>query len=168
MKRIVLTNVLVIFFMITNITAQIWSSGLAGHYGIRVIYYANGYYQGNVYNGVAHGLGTFYFQDGTFFHGNFNNGYYHGQGVIVSPYYGYLTGCWNQGNYMGECRTTNSNTSFNRPASDWFQELVEDVRSHKPDKADDYTSVSPEGYKIKKIKPETQMGRTLLGRYRGN
>ena len=141
-------------------SAQVWSPQLAGHYGERIIYYNYGYYQGNVTNGVANGLGTFYYRDGSFFRGNFVNGWWHGEGMLVSPYYGYLTGCWSAGNYVGNCQNTYC-------TSNRVRQEIQYVQREKPNN-NNYSNVSPEGYNIKRIEPETQMGKVMLGRYSGN
>lgn len=161
MKKVIVILILFISCFATKVDAQVYSPQLQGHFGIRIIYYPYGYYQGNVTNGVANGLGTFYFKDGSFFQGNFSNGWWHGEGVIVTPYNGYLTGCWAMGNYIGNCPNNNSYNNDNR-----IETIISDVQDERPDD-NRYTAVSPEGYKITRIEPGTKMGRTLLGNYSG-
>ena len=162
MKKIILLSVIFTFALFFKVDAQVYSPQLVGHNGVRIIYYPNGYYQGNVSNGVANGTGTYYFRDGSFFRGNFSNGWWHGEGVIVTPYNGYLAGCWSNGNYIGNCPNKNYYNNNRRVES-----IISDVQDERPND-NRYTAVSPEGYKIKRIDPETQMGRTLLGNYSGN
>lgn len=107
MKNLILTFIVFLLGFCSTLDAQVYSPQLVGHYGIRIIYYPYGYYQGNVSNGVANGVGTFYFRDGSFYHGGFMNGWWNGQGVIVSPFYGYLSGCWSGGVYIGQCQNYN-------------------------------------------------------------
>jgi hypothetical protein len=159
-------QIMIIFFIMAlcsifqEAQAQVYSPQLAGHFGNRIIYYPYGYYQGQVSNGIAHGRGTFYFRDGSFYHGNFANGWWDGRGVLVSPYYGYLTGCWRQGQYNGNCNNSYSNERQ-------IERVIQNVQDEFPDNPS-YTSVSPEGYNVKRIDPNTKMGRTLLGRYKSN
>jgi hypothetical protein len=145
--------------------AQVWSPQLAGHYGERTIYYNYGYYYGNVANGVANGLGTFYYSDGSFFYGNFSNGWWHGEGVLMSPAYGYLTGCWQYGTYTGECSYRNLYDDI-AELLDYVSDEQDEVPTPSNSNNNNYSNVSPEGYKIKRIDPGTQMGKTLLGRYK--
>jgi len=162
MKNLIFTSLLFLLGLCSSLEAQVYSPQLVGHYGVRIIYYPNGYYQGNVSNGVAHGVGTFYFSDGSFYHGGYSNGWVHGQGVIVSPFSGYLSGCWSGGVYLGQCQNYNRYDNNNE-----IQSIVNKIQQDRPSDSR-YTSVSPEGYKIKRIDAETQMGKTLLGRYSGN
>ncbi len=146
------------FTLLTFAThAQVFAPNLVGFSGYATIFYPYGHYQGNVYNGVANGLGIFYFRDGTFFRGNFSAGFWNGEGILVSPIYGYLTGYWARGTYTGACQNAYSETDV--------EDLVMNVQDNMP-AAQDH-AVSPEGYRIKKIDPDTQMGKTVLGRYRG-
>lgn len=162
MKKLIFISSLLFLGIITQVNAQVYSPQLVGHFGTRIIYYPNGYYQGNVSNGVANGIGTFYFRDGSFFHGSFSNGWWHGKGVIVSPYYGYMAGCWSNGVYVGQCPSYNRYDDYEE-----VEEIISDIQYERP-KDSRYTAVSPEGYKIKRIDSDTQMGRKLLGRYSGN
>ncbi len=110
---------------------------------------------------MANGVGTFYFRDGSFYHGNFSNGWWHGKGVIVSPYYGYLSGCWSNGVYSGTCRSYNRYDNYEE-----VEETISEVQYNRPNDPK-YTAISPEGYEIKRIDADTQMGKKLLGRYSG-
>ncbi len=162
MKKIIFVFTILFFGSLIHTSAQVFSPQLAGFYGIGTIYYPNGYYQGNVSNGVANGSGTFYYRDGSFFRGSFSNGWWHGKGVIVSPYYGYVAGCWSNGVYTGQCQSYNRYEEY-----DEVEDVINEVQYEKPDDSR-YTSISPEGYKVKRIDADTQMGRKLLGRYSGN
>lgn len=162
MYKTILLSFLFVMIATLHGDAQIYSPQLAGQYGTRIIYYSYGYYYGNVNNGIAHGFGTFYFSDGSFYHGGFLNGFWHGEGVLVTAYNGYMTGCWSNGTYSGQCPTSNR---YNSQRS--VERVVYDVSSQRSEDSR-YTSISPEGYTIKRIDSETQMGRTLLGRYSGN
>ncbi len=160
-KKLIFVLAIILLYAVHSLNAQVYSPQLVGHFGPRIIYYPYGYYQGNVNNGIAHGLGTFYFSDGSFYRGNFLNGWWHGEGVIVSPYQGYLAGCWSKGQYVGNCSANNQFNNSNR-----VQEIVSDIQSEKPNNKN-YADVSPEGYKIKRIDPNTKMGKSLLGKYTG-
>jgi hypothetical protein len=162
MKKLILLFFLFSIGTIRPVNAQVFSPQLVGHYGTGFIYYSYGYYHGNVSNGIAHGVGTFYFSDGSFYYGGFAHGFWHGEGVIVSPYHGYLTGCWSSGNYTGQCSTSSKYNSQRN-----VERVVYDVSSKRSDDSR-YTSISPEGYTIKRIDSDTQMGRRLLGQYSGN
>ncbi len=60
--------------------------------------YANGYYIGQVLNGKAHGMGTYYWNDGSKFEGNWVNGVIHGNGLLTySNNQGVYVGYWDNG-----------------------------------------------------------------------
>ncbi len=153
--------IIAFFLYFGEVHAQIFSPQLAGANGIFIIYYPYGYYQGYVINGVANGGGTFYWRDGTFFRESFSKCFYHGPGVIISPHYGYVAGCWSNGVFAGPCQNVpNPYTNVNT-----LQQTVAQVQQERPAN-DDYQAVSPEGYRITRIDPNTQMGQSLLGRSR--
>jgi len=139
--------------------AQIYSPSLAGFAGPSTIFYPNGYYQGGVYNGFANGSGTFYWYDGSFFSGNFYGGFYNGPGVMVSRFYGYVSGCWSGGVFIGNCVNVynpyNNNNKVQSEITRVQQSLPNDQR---------VKSYDPDGYAITRVDPNTQMGKTLLGR----
>lgn len=151
--------ILIILSIVTKTNAQIYSPNLAGYAGLGTIFYPNGFYQGGVYNGFANGSGTFYWYDGSFFSGNFYGGFYNGPGIMVSRLYGYITGCWNSGIFMGNCVNVYNpyinNNAVENEVTRVQQTLPNDQR---------ITSYDPDGYKITKVDPNTQMGKTLLGR----
>jgi hypothetical protein len=156
MKQFFLMSLFLGMFLPSS-QAQIWSRDLRGQYGFRTITYAYGYYEGYVNDGYADGEGTFYYRDGTIFHGNYYDGYRDGKGVLVSPEDGYLVGYWEDGTYVGcSCRHNQS---------DYDEDAVENIVYQQRKKSESTTQTSPEGYKIKKIEPESRMGKTVLGRY---
>jgi hypothetical protein len=164
-KTVIMKVFLATFFFLLcfNSNAQVYSPHLAGFAGFNVIYYPYGYYQGQVYNGFANGTGTFYFNDGSFYYGNFYGGYWHGAGVLVSRLYGYVSGCFNTGMYLGPCQGINNPYQ----SSSQIEYLVSNVQSEAPNNAEDsYDSFSLEDYEITKVDGGTQMGKTLLGRYK--
>ncbi len=162
MKKILLLLLIASLGFSFQAKSQVYNPQMQGHYGTRIIYYEYGYYRGNVKNGIADGIGTFYFNNGTFYRGRFLNGWWHGKGVIVSPYYGYLAGCWSKGNYSGDCQ---SNNKYYR--SDKVEDIISEVQDEKPNDSK-YLSISPEDYKIKRIDSDTRMGKKLLGKYSVN
>lgn len=143
-------------------SAQIYSPQLLGYNGFGNVFYPYGYYQGSLVNGVAHGIGTFYFRDGTVFQGNFINGWRNGPGVIVNPRYGYVSGCWSNGQYAGNCGQSSNPYSSNQ---DVRRVVTEANRQFSEDA--DFVATSPEGYEIQRIDPSSQLGRQLLGSYVG-
>lgn len=158
-------KIFIAFLLLTfsiDASAQIYSPQLIGYNGFGNVFYNYGYYQGNLVNGVAHGLGTFYFRDGTVFQGNFYNGWRNGPGVIANPIYGYVSGCWTNGQFVGNCvqnpNPYNSNQDVRR--------VVAEANRQFSDEAD-FVAVSPEGYEIQRIDPSSQLGRQLLGNYSG-
>lgn len=158
MKKILLIIGLV-FTIATNSNSQIYSPNLAGYVGNGTIFYPNGYYQGGVYNGFANGTGRFYWYDGSFFSGNFYGGFYNGPGVMVSRFYGYISGCWNGGVFIGNCFNV-----YNPYTNDIaVQNEIKKVQRTLPND-ERVTSYDPDGYKITRVDPNTQMGKTLLGR----
>jgi hypothetical protein len=161
MKKAIFTAIIITLMTIFSSKAQVYSPQLAGFYGVSNIWYPYGFYQGQIYNGVAHGQGTFYFNDGSFYYGSFYNGFWDGAGVLVSRAYGYVSGCFSQGVFLGACQNTynpyNTNTSV--------QNVVEKVYEEMPDN-EDYTAYDPDGYTITKVDPNTEMGKALLGKYR--
>lgn len=129
--------------------------------GYCIIPYTNGYFQGSVVNGLAQGEGVYYYSDGTFIKGNYYNGTLYGNALFVTQY-GYMTGFYQNGLFY-TTPTANSPTYTNTSV----KETIDDVYSNRPNNIS-FTNKSPEGYDIKRIDPESQMGRTLLGRYSGN
>ena len=142
---------------------QIFSPQLQGYFGIGTVFYPYGYYQGQLSNGVAHGAGTFYFQDGTIFQGYFQGGWRNGPGVIINPFYGYISGCWTNGQFIGNC-VQQSNPYQSKPQ---VRKVVEEAIDDFSDDADFSIASSPEGYEIDRIDPSTELGRQLLGNYSG-
>lgn len=192
MKKLLFFVLLLIITISSNvIRAQVYAPGLSGQYGIRIITYPDCYYLGEVKNGIADGIGTFYYNDGSFYRGGYKNGLREGQGFLISPQYGYIVGCWSRDNYIGECYhsinpyasiprirrevqsvqtdrsiTTRSNPYASIPRFRREAQTVQTDRSISTNN-NDYTNVSPEGYNIIQIDPQTQMGRQLLGSYQG-
>lgn len=158
MKKLLLLLFAVVLF--SNVKAQIFSPNLIGQQGVFVIYYPYGYYQGNVYNGYANGLGTFYWTDGTIFNGYFYNGVRNGQGIIVTRY-GYLSGCWGNGNYMGACQAPPMYNQNSVPS------IVRNVQNNRPTQSStNYPAISPTNYTVTEIDPSTEMGASVLAGYR--
>ncbi|MBF4473053.1 hypothetical protein [Flavobacterium sp. HJJ] len=163
MKKAIFTIALLFFLSILKTNGQIYSQGYAGYAGLGIIYYPNGYYQGQVYNGYANGTGTFYWADGSFYYGSFNAGFYNGAGVLMSRYYGYISGCWYGGAFMGACQNV-----YNPYNQSKVENLVSQVQQDKPANTttNNYQSYDPDGYMVTQIDPNTQMGKTVLGKYK--
>ncbi|MFN5318978.1 MAG: hypothetical protein ACK5CY_09060 [Bacteroidia bacterium] len=143
---------------ILKTNAQIYSASYFGTSGVGIIYYPNGYYYGEIYNGFANGQGVCYWSDGSFYYGGFYSGYCNGAGVLVSKY-GYISGCWYNGSFIGNCP---NGTPYNQSQ---VENIVFQVQDDRPEETrDEYPGVPPEKYKITKIDPNTQMGRQLLGK----
>ncbi|TYP97035.1 MORN repeat protein [Tenacibaculum adriaticum] len=154
---------------ITKTSAQrIISSQLKGYNGINSIIYPNGYYQGHIYNGVADGIGTYYFKDGTIYYGSFYNGWRNGPGIIIIPHRGFISSCWDMGHLTEQqCKKTQANLpSFNTTISD-VKEVVFDIYNHFPQTAS-FEATNPDNYEIVQISSNTQLGRELLGEYLNN
>jgi len=162
MKKLLMLLIITLLGFSFQAKSQVFNPQMQGHYGTRILYFEYGYYRGKVKNGIADGIGTFYFNNGTFYRGGFLNGWKHGKGVIVSPYYGYLAGCWSKGNYSGDCL---SNNKYYR--SDVVKDIISEVQDEKPNDSK-YLAISPEDYKIKIIDFDSHMGKKLLGKYSGN
>jgi hypothetical protein len=162
MKRLKIIFV-VAFIMFTVVAkAQIYSPQLQGYNGFGTVFYPNGYYQGNLSNGFAHGVGTFYFRDGTIFQGNFFNGWRNGPGVIANPVHGFISGCWSNGQFIGNCvQVVNPYVT-----SQSVRKVVNDAVENFSDDAD-FVAYSPEGYEIERIDPNSELGGKLLGNYKG-
>lgn len=159
-------SLLIIFFscaIVFSSKAQIYSMGYTGFSGVGIIYYPYGYYQGQIYNGFANGTGTFYWTDGSFYYGGFTGGFYNGAGVLVTRLYGYISGCWFNGSFAGMCQST-----YNPYSQNTVENLVTQVQQNKPQNttSSQYQSYDPDGYKVTKIDPNTEMGTTLLGSYK--
>jgi len=158
MKKIIFLVIIVLAFNV-KLPAQIYSPNLLSYVGQGTIFYPNGFYQGGIYGGYANGVGTFYWRDGSFFSGNFQGGYYNGPGLFVSRLYGYVTGCWSRGIFIGPCNGIynpyNDNTRVQQEINNVQSSLPNDQRvvSHDPD-----------GYTIRKIDANSQVGQKLLGR----
>jgi hypothetical protein len=164
MKKVFFTISMLFILSILKTNAQVYSPGYAGYVGNGIIYYPNGYYQGGIYNGYANGTGTYYWSDGSFFYGSFSAGFQNGAGVLMSRYYGYVSGCWYAGSFVGACQNTynpynNQNT---------VQNLVTQVQREKPANTptNNYQAYDPDGYKVTQIDPNTEMGKTVLGKYK--
>ncbi len=158
MKKLFLIFIITITFSL-KAKCQIYSPNLIGYAGIGTIFYPNGFYQGEVYNGFANGRGTFYWYDGSFFSGTFYAGLYNGAGVLVSRFYGYINGCWSNGIFVGNCvNIYNPYISNNAVESE-----IRRVQQSLPDDSR-ITSHDPDGYTITRVDANTQMGQTLLGR----
>ncbi len=168
MRKIILTFTIFIFLLSFKVNAQrIMSPQLQGYVGIGNIFYRNGVYHGQIYNGVAHGMGTYYFRDGTIYRGNFYDGWRNGPGVIIVPFQGYLNSCWNMGNFVGQqCGTPQQTPSFNSNQS--VRRVVRETYNDFPDDEADFVVNDPDDYEIVQINSNTQLGRTLLGKYSGN
>ena len=162
MKKAILISVLFAAFNLTKSNAQVFSRQLAGLNGFYNIFYPYGYYQGQVVNGVANGTGTFYFKDGSFYYGNFYQGWWDGPGVVVSRRYGYVSGCFSRGQYMGICQNVFNPYNNNNAV----QNVVTRVQDEKPNN-NQYVAYDPDGYTITKVDANTEMGKTLLGSYKG-
>jgi len=161
MKKVIAISILLTAMTVFKSNAQVYSPQLAGMTGFYNIFYPYGYYQGQVYNGVANGTGTFYFNDGSFYYGNFYQGFWDGPGVLVSRMYGYVSGCFSRGMYMGMCQNVVNPYQNNSQV----EQLVTKVQEEKPDNQN-YQAYDPDGYKITKVDANTQMGKTLLGKYK--
>jgi hypothetical protein len=147
--------------------AQIMSPYLAGQNGNFKIFYPYGFYTGNVINGFANGLGSFYWNDGSIFHGNFYGGNQSGPGVLISRVYGYVTGCWINGTYAGACQFGVVNPYIN-PTT--VQNVVNNLQANIPASNPNnpnvtYNSYDPDGYRVVQVSPNTQMGQSMLGAY---
>ncbi|WGF93342.1 hypothetical protein [Aequorivita marisscotiae] len=154
-----------LFFFLQKTEAQIYSPQLAGYNGILILTYPNGYFQGNVVNGVAQGEGLYYYyHDGSILKGNYHGGFLSGEAVFVTQY-GYINSCWSNGIYVGNSCQNNVQTFNNAYVQNTLNQVNNNRRTN-----DEIArrSTSPEGYKINKIDPNTQMGRTLLGGIGGN
>lgn len=167
MKKIVLLLMLSSCFLIAESNAQrLASPQLVGYVGVGNIFYPNGFYQGQIYNGVAHGMGTYYFRDGTIYRGNFYDGWKNGQGVLIVPNQGYLNSCWSMGRFVGpQCGSPQQTPSFH--SSESVREVVRETYNAFPDEAE-FVANDPEEYEIIQISSDTQLGRALLGKYTGN
>ncbi|MDO7138143.1 hypothetical protein [Algibacter lectus] len=143
------------------------STQLQGFAGINNIIYPNGYYQGQIYNGVAHGQGTYYFRDGTIYRGNFYDGWRNGPGVLIVPYRGYLPSCWNMGSFIGQQCTTGQQSLPTFNTSSQVKQVVSNTYNEFPQDAS-FVATDPDNYDIVQIDSNTQLGKTLLGKYSGN
>ncbi len=161
MKKTILVSCLTTLFFFSKSSGQVYSPQLAGYNGVTNIYYPYGYYQGNVYNGVANGTGAFYFSDGSFYYGNFREGWWDGPGVIVSRVNGYISGCFRRGKYMGDCQNVSNPYQNNNQV----ERLVKKVQEEKPNNQH-YKKYDPGKYKVTKVDPTTPMGRSVLGKYK--
>lgn len=167
MKKLILLLLLFSCLLTADADAQrLMSPQLQGYVGIGNIFYPNGFYQGYIYNGVAHGMGTYYFRDGTIFRGNFYDGWKNGPGVLIVPAQGYLNSCWSMGSFVGQqCGSPQQTPSFQSSQS--VREVVRETYSDFPEEAE-FVASEPDEYEIIQISSDTQLGRALLGKYSGN
>lgn len=161
MKRKIVVLIGFILLSTTYSPSQVFSYDLAYYNGYGYIMNMAGIYEGYVSDGYAHGLGTFYFYTGAIYHGYFQNGWWNGEGFLLT-YQGYIVGCWNYGNYVGDCQNY---TSYYDDDDDEIKIDDSYVESNvNTILSSSNTQRSPEGYKITRIDPDTQLGKTLLGR----
>jgi len=169
MKKMILIGLLFCLFGLTQANAQrIFSPQLQGFNGIGNVFYPNGFYQGQLSNGVAQGAGTYYFRDGTIFRGWFLDGWRNGPGVVIAPFQGYLPSCWNMGNFIGQQCPSLDTGQRNYTSNIEVREVIHDSYNDFPDSEADFVASNPDNYEIVKISSNTQLGRTLLGKYSGN
>ncbi len=144
--------------MSNKVEAQIFSYDYLNYVGPGTIYYPGyGVYYGEIYNGAAHGNGTFYYYaDGSFYYGNYYNGLCDGPGVFVSSY-GYLSGCFAGGYYMGECIDVYD--PYQNSAK--VQDVIEEV-SYEISEVDE-VEIDPDGYEVIQIDPNTEIGTQMFG-----
>jgi hypothetical protein len=155
-KKILLSIVAIAFTWTAK--SQIFSPELAGYNGFGYVHYPNGYYQGNLINGVANGTGTYYHFDGSFYHGNFFRGFWDGPGVLVTRQTGYVSGCFSQGFFVGQCID-----AFNPYQNiEQVQSIVSDVNNQIPDN-ESYDELDLSDYNITQVSSTTQMGGGMLG-----
>lgn len=160
--------IIIMFFVVSQVAAQrIFSPQLQGYNGFGNVFYPNGFYQGQLSNGVAHGVGTYYFRDGTIFKGWFFNGWRNGPGVIVVPYRGYLPSCWSMGNYIGQNCPSLKTGQSNYKSKYEIRNVVKESHDNFPENAD-FVASNPDNYEIIQISSKTKLGKTLLGKYSGN
>lgn len=151
--------ILALVFSCLKTSAQIYSPyyGVGETYG--VIYYPYGYFQGQIYNGFANGMGYFVMMDGSIYYGMYSQGWCHGPGVFISRYYGYVAGCWNMGNFVGQCYGGNPYES-----PEVVRDVIEDVAVNKPEEENNnkVPDVDPDGYKVVPVDPNTPLGGKVL------
>lgn len=169
MRKIIIIFLVFLLFMLNQVNAQqIYSLQLQGFDGIGSVYYQNGFYQGYLSNGIAHGVGTYYFRDGTIFQGWFNNGWRNGPGVVIIPYQGYLPSCWNMGSFIGE-QCPDLQTGQNSYSTNvQVRKVISETYSDFPNSKVDFVARNPNDYQITQISSSTQLGKTLLGKYSGH
>lgn len=147
-------------FMSLKLNAQIFSPYYSGQNTYGIIYYPYGYYQGQIYNGYANGMGYFVMMDGSIYYGMYSQGWCNGPGVFISRYYGYVTGCWNMGNFVGQCY------GGNPYSKEEVEEVIDEVAENQPssdDEGDEVPQVEPHNYKVKEVDPNTPLGGQILG-----
>ena len=168
MKKVLFLCLIALVSISFKANAQrIWSPQLVGFAGVNNIIYPNGYYQGQIYNGVAHGSGTYYFRDGTIYRGNFYDGWRNGPGVLIVPYRGYMTSCWNMGAFIGQQCPSQQPSMQTYNTSTQVREVVNSTYNDFPQDAS-FVATNPDNYEIEQISSNTQLGKTLLGKYSGN
>jgi len=110
-----------------SFTCQYWENEkMIGHpiiHNAQRLNYSNGYYIGEVSNGVANGKGKYYWNDGSKFEGTWINGVIDGSGLLTfSNNMGYYVGYWRNGKRLA-CYGLQCLNNGNRLIGYWENEI---------------------------------------------
>ena len=110
-----------------SFTCQYWENeqmiGKPIIHNAKRLNFSNGYYIGEVSNGVAHGKGKYYWNDGSTFEGTWLNGIINGSGLLTfSNNMGYYVGYWKNGKRQA-CYGLQCLSNGNRLIGFWENEI---------------------------------------------
>ena len=157
----------VAFLSVTKADAQMYHPAFANYIGFGTMYFTDYWgnvtcmYQGYIYNGRPNTFGCALWADGSYYYGTFLLGVCHGKGV-AGNFNGYISGTWKFGTFVSQKESDKS-----------YSEVVQHVQKQYNSQNNSNQSLAisnrtPDNrYKEVELDPDSQMGKSLLGKVGG-